>query len=174
MMQPTDLDALSDREVLLVVSHLTDDLRESGAGETSPVTSAYEAREALASFLDEFGRQEGTPADMIVPDDANAAALGRELLAHLLNDDIAGDAARTLVATPPDDSQMALELAIGAAGVLGLLITWLQTKVDISVKHEHGDTSWQFKLHKDAADPAVIKDVADTVSKLVTPGSPLT
>jgi hypothetical protein len=170
MTQPTQLETLSDREVLLVLSHLTAELRESVDTESSPVTSAPEAREALAAFLNDYGPGEGAPADAIVPDDANAAALGRELLAVLVRDDVAGDTARALVEAPPDDAQMSLELAIGAAIVLGVLITWLQTKVDLSVKHEHGETSWQFKLHKDAADPEVIKDVVGTVSKLVTPG----
>jgi hypothetical protein len=154
--------------VLLVLSHLTAELRE-GADSEPPVASADDAREALASFLNDFRPAATASPDAIVPDDADAAAIGRELLAHLMEDDVAGDTTQALVDEPPDDNQMALELAIGAAIVLGLLITWLQTKIDISVKHEHGETSWEFKLHKDAADPEVIKDVAATVSKLITP-----
>jgi hypothetical protein len=174
MTEPMQLETLTDREVLLVLSHLTNELQESADRETSPVTSAPEAREALAAFLNHFGPTESAAPDAIVPDDANAAAIGRELLADLVHDQVAGDTAQALVKAPPDDTQMSLELAIGAAIVLGMLITWLQTKVDISVKHERGETSWHFKLHKDAADPTVIKDVVGTVSKLVTPGLPQT
>jgi hypothetical protein len=42
--------------------------------------------------------------------------------------------------------------------------------VDIEVTREHGETRVHIGVHKDATDPAVIKDVAATVSKLVTPG----
>jgi hypothetical protein len=62
---------------------------------------------------------------------------------------------------------MSIELAIGAAVVLGLLITWLQTKVDIKISREGGETSWSFELHKDATDPKTIKEVASTVAGFV-------
>ncbi len=174
-MQPTEVESLSDREVLLVLSELTDELRESGEVGPSPVASEQDARDLLASFLNDFAPSHAASSGAIVPgaivpDDADAAALGRDLLALLIHDDVAGDAAQSLVAEPPDDSQMALPLAIGAAVVLGLLVTWLQTKVDIEVTHEHGETKWRIAVHKDATDPAVIKDVVSTVSKSVTPG----
>ncbi len=169
MPQPTEIAALSDREVLLVLSHLTYELRLSVDTDAPAVTSASQAREALAAFLDDFASAEATAPDVIVPDDASAAAIGRGLLAHLIEDDVAGDAARALVTNPPDDAQMALPLAIGAAIVLGVLVTWLQTKVDISVAHKNGEWTFEFELHKDATDPALIKDIVDTV-KVVTPG----
>jgi hypothetical protein len=115
MPQPTEVESLSDREVLLVLSELTDELRESGEVGPSPVASEQDARDVLASFLNDFAPSQTASPGAIVPDDADAAAIGRELLAHLIHDDVAGEAAQSLVAEPPDDTQMALPLAIGAA-----------------------------------------------------------
>jgi hypothetical protein len=171
MSEVPDIDRLTDREVFLVLGHLTTELGEQGKGGAPAAVDEQEAREALASFLESTGEASGADAARIVPGDADAAALGRALLARLLQDDVAGEPARALVADPPDDDQMVLELALGAAVILGTLITWLQTKVDVSVKREDGKTSWSFELHKDATDPEVIKQAAATVGSMMTPGA---
>jgi len=149
---------------MLVLGHLTTDLRD--AGSDVPVANETEARAALAAFLAQTG--EGSPADPadVIPD-GTALAAGRELLVTLLDDDSTAELAGEYVDDPPDDDQMSIELAIGAAVVLGLLITWLQTKIDIKISREGGETSWSFELHKDATDPETIKEVASTVAGFV-------
>jgi hypothetical protein len=160
---------LSDRQILLVLGYLTEDMREQvdDAAGAAP-TSEAEARAVLASFLAASGHATAVDLESIVPN-ADAIPLGRELLTMLLQDEASVDAAREHVDHPPEDSQMSIELAIGAAVVLGLLITWLQTKVEIHASREGGETSWSFNLHKEATDPDTISEVAATVSRFIDP-----
>ena len=172
MPENPSVESLSDREVILVLSQLTQELREADPGTSeTPVVSESDARAALASFLAASGDRASVDPEMILPDDSDALGAGRELLTALLEDNVSAAPARALVAEPPEDSQMSIELAIGAAVVLGLLITWLQTKVEIHVAREGGATSWSFDFRKDATDPKVIEDVTTTVRQLIVPGA---
>jgi hypothetical protein len=69
-------------------------------------------------------------------------------------DHLGGDAARSV------------ELALGAAVILGALVTWLQTKFEIEIKHEDGQTSFHFSARKNPTGTALIKDVAKSVMKI--------
>ena len=87
------------------------------------------------------------------------------MLDLLLNDPATAPKVRALIEHPPTDSQLSVKLAVCSAIVLGMLITWLQTKLDLSVHRKEGKVDFQFSLRKDAASSAVVKTVAAAVKK---------
>jgi hypothetical protein len=86
----------------------------------------------------------------------------------LVDDEAARPKVERLVNFPPQDSQMSVEVAIAGAVILGAVITWLQTKINIQVTRKNGKTDFKFELHKDATDTEVIKNVSKSVTSLLT------
>jgi hypothetical protein len=162
------VDALDDRGVLLILQDLTVSLEDRLPAErTVAVQSEEEARLAIASLLRDTGQAPAVDLASIVPDEAEAARLGRKLLELSLQDPDTQQVAEALVRQPPADEQMDFGATLGAAIVLGALITWLQTKVRLRVRRAQGKTEFDFEVNKDKTDPAVIKSVAETVGKLL-------
>lgn len=150
---------LDDRQVVLVLGHLTGDLPAS-----TRVQSEDDAREAVAAFLAEFGDETVDPGRLAGSDVADDAA-ARALLQAMLDDPATAAAASELVDDPPDDEQLSVELALMSAVLLGATIAWLQTKVSLEITVEDGKRSFRFTAHKEAADPGVIKDVVATIRR---------
>jgi hypothetical protein len=159
---------LDDRTVLAILSHLTE---RAASVEQSGVRSEDEARIAIARVLQEFDPQSATvdPA-RIVPQDADVAATAREVLELILEDKQLGQEARELVANPPEDSQLSVELLLASAVILGALITLLQTKFRFRVSRKGGQTEFDLTVAKDAADPAMIQQTVQAVTRVVTGG----
>jgi MoxR-like ATPase len=161
----TDLQRLDDRTVQMILSHLTQELREEvSESDRATVQSEDEARQAVAALLQQTETGSVLSAD-VVPTDSQADLAARETLRLLLNDPETAPKALALIEHPPTDSQLSVELAVSSAIVLGVLITWLQTKVALKVSRKEGKVEFEFELKKDAASGAIIKTVAETVKK---------
>ena len=169
MLSKERIDQLDDRTVLLILSYLSQDLREElSDDQATSVRSENEARQAISALLNTVGAL-AAPVDTaeILPDDAAAVVVGRDLLKLLLEDEQLRLRVEELIADPPAETQMSVELALAGAVVLGTLITWLQTKVDLRVSRKDGKIEFEIKLHKDATEASVIKDVVQSVKTLL-------
>ena len=94
-------------------------------------------------------------------------AIAREVLGLLLSDPATQKVAMETVGNPPPDSQKSVELAIAGAVILGSLIAWLQTSVEIQMQRKDGKLDFSFKLKKAATDGTTLATIAKTVAKLV-------
>lgn len=75
------VDNLDDQTVLLILSHLTQELRKDIPEEATAIRSEEDARQAIADFLNVSGENAGQlDVAEIIPDDANSEALGRGML----------------------------------------------------------------------------------------------
>jgi hypothetical protein len=85
----------------------------------------------------------------------------------LLQDPETRAVTEALIANPPDDEQRSIELAIAGAVILGGLITWLQTKLEIEVHRKDGKTEFRFHLRKDPTKDSLLRNTAKQVGKLL-------
>ena len=159
-------EALDDRSVLLVLQEISAQLGDGLAADEGTVQTEDEARLLLAELLREYDVRDVDPSE-IAASETDAQALARRTLGLFTEDPSTGPVARAVVEDPPEDEQLVIETAIVAAVVLASLVTWLQTKVHISVKRADGKTSFEFSLDKDATDPSLLKSIAETVAKLL-------
>lgn len=60
-----------------------------------------------------------------------------------------------------------MELAIASAVILGSLIAWLQTSVEIQMHRKDGKLDFSFKLKKDKTEGKTLAAVATTVANLI-------
>lgn len=159
-------EALDDRSVLLVLQEISAQLGDGLAADEGTVQTEDEARLLLAELLREYDVRDVDPSE-IAASETDAQALARRTLGLFTEDPSTGPVARAVVEDPPEDEQLVIETAIVAAVVLASLVTWLQTKVHISVKRADGKTSFEFSVDKDATDPSLVKSIAETVAKLL-------
>lgn len=164
------INELDNRTVLLILGFVAQDLQqEVPAEQTTVIQSEEDTRLAIASFLAPMGESTGQlDAVADIQDNARLAALGRRLLVLLLEDEAARPKVEDLVSNSPEDAQMDFGAAIAGALILGAVITRLQTKVHIKVTRTDGKKEFEFEVNKDAADQEVVKDVARSVSSLLT------
>ena len=156
-----------DRTVLGILSQVTADLHEQLPGsETSVIACLSDARAVIAALLKQQGESSVDP-ESIFADELPDPASARHVLDLLLADPETREAAAEAVANPPRDSQKSAELAIAGAVILGSLIAWLQTSVEIQMHRKDGKLDFSFKLKKDATEGKTLADVAKTVSKLI-------
>ncbi|MEU8976599.1 hypothetical protein AB0D11_46980 [Streptomyces monashensis] len=159
---PTDL---TDREVVLVLQELTEELTTGAAADEMPL----DQEEALL-LLDALrsGRPDSeSQAAPALPEGAAACAAARRLLAVLAEEPAGADFAAELLADPPNDSRLGGELALPGVVVLAGTVAWLQTKVDIRFKRSGGKTEFEFRLGKEAADGSTLRELAATVARLL-------
>lgn len=160
---------LDDAAVLRVLSHLTAEIREQIPSEAqTSITSAEEARMAVAALLTEEGVAPATSPDQILPEPAATPTQARALLQVFWEDEDLRPHLEELISHPPDDSQRSVELAMTSAVILGAVITWLQTKIDLKVTRKDGKTDFHFALRKNATDPALISDIAKRIGSILT------
>ncbi len=158
-------EALDDRSVLLVLQEISAQLGEGLAAGEGTVQTEDEARLLLAELLREYDVKDVDPSE-IAASETDAQAMARRTLDLLTEDPSTAPVAQAVVEEPPEDEQLVIETAIVAAVVLAALVTWLQTKVHISVERVDGKTTFKFSLDKDATDPSLLKSLAETVAKL--------
>lgn len=169
MPESTDIQKLNDSTVLRILSHLTEQLRDEipDQGQDS-IRSADEARSAVALLLESNGVASVEPS-AVVADEAAAAEQGRALLRLFWEDETVRPKVEELLAHPPEDSQKSVELAIATAVILGGLITWLQTHIEIDIARKEGKTEFSFKLKKEKTSEELIKKVVEPISKVILP-----
>lgn len=162
-------DQMDDQTILLILSHVTQELQKDLPQEQlGMIRSQDEARAAIVALLNAAGENSAQlEAAQIIPEDEENPALGRGALELLLNDEAARPKAEQLLANPPREEQMSVELALAGAVILGALIAWLQTRIKLKVDRKGGKTEFEFELEKDKTDPETIKDVAKEIITLL-------
>ena len=165
MSHAVGLETLDDRSVLLVLQEISAQLGEDLAADERTVQTEDEARLLLAELLREYDVKDVDPSE-IAASETDAQALARRTLSLFTEDPSTAPVAQAVVEDPPEDEQLVIETAIVAAVVLAALVTWLQTKVHISVERVDGKTTFKFSLDKDATDPSLLKSLAEAVAKL--------
>ena len=141
-------EALDDRSVLLVLQEISARWARVWRPTREQVQTEDEARLLLAELLREYDAKDVDPSE-IAASETDAQAMARRTLSLFTEDPSTAPVAQAVVEEPPEDEQLVIETAIVAAVVLGALVTWLQTKVHVSVKHADGKTSFEFSLDKD-------------------------
>ena len=163
------IDQMDDQTILLILSHVTQELqKELPQEQIGVIRSSDEAREAIVALLNETGENTAQlDAEQIIPEDEGNPALSRGVLELLLNDEEVRPKAEQLLANPPKEEQMSLTLALAGAVILGALITWLQTKIELEISRKNGKTEFKFGMKKDATDPEIIKEVVKAIISLL-------
>ncbi|MGW7527935.1 hypothetical protein [Streptomyces sp. NPDC054783] len=167
MTSPTPYAAaeLTDREVVLVLQELTEELTAGAAADAMPMD-----QEEAVLLLDAVRRaRPEAEADAVpaLPEGAAACAAARRLLAVLAEEPTCADFAAELLAEPPNDSRLGGELAVPGVVVLAGTVAWLQTKVDIRFKRGGGKTEFEFRLGKEAADGSTLRELAAVIARLL-------
>jgi hypothetical protein len=159
---------LPDAMALEALSQLSTEIRERKlVGAEKAAQSPAEARELLSQFIGQYCGIDIAP-EAILPEGSPAGSQARETLAVLADDPDTRDFAQELLNQPPQPGQKTIEFALGAAIVLGSLVTWLQTKIDIEVaRGANGKARFRFALRKDAANSKLIQSLAESVGRLV-------
>jgi hypothetical protein len=161
------IEQFDDRTVLGILSQVTADLHEQLPGsETSAIASLSDARAAVAALLEQQGASKVDPESIFAEDQPDPAT-ARHVLDLLLADCETKETTAEAVANPPVDSQKSVELAIAGAVILGSLIAWLQTSVEIQINRKDGKLAFSFKLKKEATAGKTLTDVAQTIAKLI-------
>ncbi|HLG64181.1 MAG TPA: hypothetical protein VKY19_19710 [Ktedonosporobacter sp.] len=169
MSDRASIDQMDDQTILLILSHVTQELQEDLSQEQlGAIRSQDEARAAIVALLNAAGENTAQlDAAQIIPEDEENPALSRGVLELLLNDEVAKPKAEELLTNPPEEEQMSVALALGGAIILGTLITWLQTKIKLKVSRKDGKTDFEFEMDKDKTDPETIKEVAKAIITLL-------
>jgi hypothetical protein len=163
----TSPEQLEDRAVFATLSQATLDLREQlPVSESSAIASESDARAAIASLLEQqLGRS--IDPDKQLTHEKLDSQVARDVLSLMLADVETHAITAEAIANPPRDSQKSVELAIAGAVILGSLVTWLQTSVEIDVHRQDGKTVFNFKLKKAATKGKTLTDIAHAVLKLI-------
>ena len=159
---------LDDRTVLRVLSAVTENLREQlPANEARAIGSADDARAALAALIETAAGQKIDPAS-ITFEGPQAARAAREVLVTLWQDPQTRLVVEPELANPPSDAQKSPELALAGAVILGALVSWLRTTIEIEVNRgKDARLDFSFRLKKEASGDKIISDAAQTVGRLI-------
>lgn len=115
-------------------------------------------------MLEQVGGLGPVDPSIVLPAGTSDAEVGRRLLGVMLDDPSVALSVQELVENPPEDEQMSVELAIAAVILLGLLVTWLQTKMSLRIDRRDGKIDVHFDLTKAAAPPDVVKNLVKIVA----------
>ncbi|NIE59624.1 MULTISPECIES: hypothetical protein [unclassified Burkholderia] len=161
------IEQFDDRAVLRILSQVTTDLREQlPHSEASTIATSSEARAAIASLLEQQAVTSGG-SESILADDRWEPAVARQVLELLLTDPETQKATAESIENPPTDSQKSVELAISGAVVLGALIAWLQTSVEIEIHRTDGKLDFKFNVKKGPTNGQTLADIAKIVAGLI-------
>ncbi|WP_329375411.1 hypothetical protein [Streptomyces sp. NBC_01483] len=75
---------------------------------------------------------------------------------------------REVLADPPKDTQLSVDVVVTGAVVLAALVTWLQTKVDLRIRRRNGSTDFDFRLTKEAAETGTLRKLTSMLAELLT------
>jgi hypothetical protein len=159
---------LDDNTALRILSHLTHQLREEmPEQQRKAVQNVGEASKAVASFLEVNGATLSEGEIQALCGNEAAGATAQRILELLIQDESVHGDANALVMNPPDDAQRSVELAVSGAIILGALVAWLQTKVDIQVTRKNRETEFRFSLKKGSMGEGSLKQVAEAIRALL-------
>lgn len=97
------------------------------------------------------------------PDGPGQYAAARRILAE---DPATGAAAEPVFAEPSADTWLGVELAVPSLAAVAGAVAWLPTKVNVRIKRKDGKTEFEFRVVKEAAPAALLKEVAAAVVRL--------
>lgn len=156
-------DSLSDRSVILSLQELAEDIIDPDPTRTP--SDPDEAQELVNALLATDATSPSTPQIIAMPE-TECLKLARQLLAHLVQDPDTAPQVKKILSDPPSDEQMSVETAVNAAVVLGALIAWLQTKVDIKITRKQGKSEFEFRLTKKPTSTSILRDLTAIVARL--------
>jgi hypothetical protein len=125
-----------------------------------------DARELVAAFLTQEAPDpvDLVRADDVVPPTEPLEVYVRRALVLLATDPGTADLVASSLESLPEETQMVIE-PVTAALVLGVLVAFLQTKIDIKVSRKDGKTDFSFSLSKKATTDKTMGEVLDVVRK---------
>jgi hypothetical protein len=135
----------------------------SGVGELE-VDDEESARELVAAFVTR--PDEPVAANDVVRPSEALDVYVRATLALLAEDAETAPVVDDVLAQLPADTQMFAD-PITAALVLGVLVAFLQTKLDVKVRRKNGKVDFEFTLAKEAASDETVAKVVDAVRGVV-------
>lgn len=156
-------DSLSDRSVILSLQELAEDIIDPDPTRTP--SDPDEAQALVNALLAADATSTSTPQIVAMPE-TECLQVARQLLAHLVQDPDTAIPAKKILLDPPAAEQMSVETAVNAAAVLGALIAWLQTKVDIKITRKQGKSEFEFRLTKNPTSTSILRDLAAVVARL--------
>jgi hypothetical protein len=161
---PEEFGTLTDRSVQLSLQEIAEDL-----GGSDPIQTPLDASEAqtlIEALLRAGGQSPQAVAAALEGVHDHAAA--RRLLAELSHDAETAQLTAAVLADPPADEQMSVEHAVVSAVLLGALVSWLQTKIDIEIKRTEGKSEFRFRVTKQATSASLLRDLARLVSRILS------
>jgi|MudIll2142460700_1097286.scaffolds.fasta_scaffold268427_1 hypothetical protein len=168
MPENTAIQHLDNATVLRIISHLTAQLREEMSEQAlSVIQSEEEARLAIAALLESSDAYDSAGSSELLANEAVAVVQARVLLQLLWEDETLRPRVEALIVHPPEHTQRSVELALATAIILGGLISWLQTKIEIEIVRKEGKTDFRFHLIKDKTSNKIIGEVVKPISKVV-------
>jgi hypothetical protein len=165
-----DIEDLTDREVLAVLSELNEELTAQFGFQPETLEDEFEARRALEAILRKYSTVEDVDVDALMPEDNDNATAARDILALIAADQGLPVDVDELVSHPTTDQQMSVEFAVATAVILAVLITWLQTKIALRVTRRDGKTEFDLEVNKAAASDAQVGQVVGAVAKALGVG----
>ncbi|MEU4508202.1 hypothetical protein AB0G05_01780 [Nonomuraea wenchangensis] len=145
-------------------------LQEFGE-ETVPKDPAVEDVGTAAAVLDKLLAMTGVqPLFSSLRSEREAVDVGRRLLKLLVEDKDTREKISEVLADPPIDNRLAVGEIVAVAAVIGAVLGWLQTKVDLKVHRKierpSGTDDIEFEIHKQAASNSLLTDLSRTVASL--------
>lgn len=158
-----------DLELLIALERVSAELRDTLSPDQRAVR--YTADEAAAALRQLLERETG--ASPGVGPEGNSAWLSAAQIAfrQLEKSPDVGPIARRVRDTSGRELQMGVEVADASVVVLGLLITWMQTKVDLHIRRRNGKVEFDFRIGKGATQGTSLAPVVDAIRETLSPKS---
>ncbi|MFE0450788.1 hypothetical protein ACFW2D_05770 [Streptomyces sp. NPDC058914] len=165
-MTSTEPRELTDRSVLLSLQEITEEIGVDGPDRTPQ--DIGEAAALLSELLAAAGLASQAPGRLVGGDEALARGSARRVLERLAVDEDTAAATRAVLSDPPADEQLSVEAAAAGAVVLGAVVAWLQTKIDIRIRRRNGETEFEFRLTKASSEPGTLRRLGSVIAELLT------
>lgn len=134
--------------------------------EAAAIASLADARAVITALLEQQN-VDTVDHERLFSENEPDPEVARHLLNLLMTDVDTKNIANGSVENPLAASQKSVELAIGGAVILGALVAWLQTAIEINILYKDGKSAFTFRLKKDATKGSTLADLAKTVGKLI-------
>lgn len=153
------VDNLNDSTVIRVLQEFSEDF---GKPVVDDQDTALEVVDSLLSRAGDDG------IGWVLASESNAIAAGRFLIEGLAEEPATAVIVAAILDDPPHDNRLILDSVVASAAVLGAVITWLQTRVDLTVRRKDGKTEVEFKVQKRQASDSLLKALADTLRSMLS------
>ena len=157
-MSADQITTLSEHQRERLLQEVLEKLLDNGI--ELPVDDEESARELLAAFLS----QQGGPvhSDDVLRPSVALETYVRDVLDLLANDDETTPVVREALDELPEETQMFVD-PITAAVVLGALVAFLQTKVDLKISRKDGKTEFEFAVRKKPTSDRLVSRVIEAI-----------